>query len=126
MELQRRPLLVLKAEEQLQRQEVRPQINKGEIMNVMELIKFVQSHLPEGPAQVRALAALSDAPSEDFVPTIRLPVQNSVPAFKLGNEGLGSLLANLNYGVAAPVIGQEVAKTPDLGQLLVGERNGSS
>lgn len=95
-------------------------------MNPLEIIKFVQSQLGEGSEQLNALAALADAPGEDFQPTMKLPVHNHIPAFRLGDDGLGSVLANFNYGIPAPVLGQEVSMTPNIGQLLVGEFNGTS
>lgn len=93
------------------------------MMTPMEIFKFVQDQLSEGPDRLHALAALSDAPGEDFQPTMQLPVQNPLPAFRLGDNGPGSLLANQSYGVPAPVLGREAEGTPDIGQLLVGEIN---
>ena len=95
-------------------------------MNPLEILKFVQGQVNGGSEQLHALAALADAPGEDFQPTMRLPVQNPIPAFRLGDSGLGSLLANLDYGVPAPVLGQEIVRTPDIGQLLVGEHDAAS
>ncbi len=90
-------------------------------MNPIELIQFVQSQLTSESDQLRALAALADAPGEDFQAKIRLPVQNPLPAFKLGNDSLGSVLADHEYGVPAPVIGQSDTSTKSIGQMLVGE-----
>jgi len=92
-------------------------------MNPMELFKFVQSQFRSESDQVNALAALQDAPPEDYQPLISLPMQNKIPAFKLGNGSLGSILANQDFGIAAPMI-DEAAPAPSIGQLLVGEDNG--
>ena len=91
-------------------------------MNPFELFQFVKSRFDNEHDQLHALAALQDAPPEDFSPTIKLPVQNPIPAFRLGDGGLGSLLANQDYGVPAPVFGQESSgETLDIGELLVGD-----
>lgn len=93
-------------------------------MNPLELIAFVESNIPEAE-QLNALALLADAPEEDFKALMRLPVTNDLPAFHIGPEGLGSSLVGANYGVAAPLPGQEpVAAEPSIGELLVGEING--
>jgi len=89
-------------------------------MNPMELLKFVQSQFSSESDQVNALAALADAPPEDYQPLISLPMQNKIPAFKLGNGSLGSILANQDFGIAAPMIGEK-SGVPSIGQLLVGE-----
>lgn len=96
------------------------------MMDPIEIFKFVQSQLSEGPDRLHALAALGDAPPEDFQPLMRLPVQNPIPAFKVGNDDLGNLLANQNHGVPAPVLGQDPAEAPSIGHLLVGDIDGSS
>jgi hypothetical protein len=93
-------------------------------MNPMDLVKFVQAHIP-APDQVHALAALSDAPPEDYIPKIRLPTQNTLPAFKIGDDSPGSILAGQNYGVPAPVFGEKGSEPPTIGQLLVGEVDGN-
>ncbi len=90
-------------------------------MNPVELIKFVREHFEPGSEQLQALAALSDAPPEDYKPVMQLPVQNELPAFKIGDGSPGSLLLNQGFGVPAPVFGQEGGGTPTIGQLLIGE-----
>jgi hypothetical protein len=90
-------------------------------MDPLELLKFVQGSARTEAEQLNALAAMADAPGEDFVGRIKLPVQNKLPAFKLGKGDLGSILAGQDHGVAAPVIGQETSGEPTIGQLLIGE-----
>lgn len=89
-------------------------------MNPLELIKFIESAVKGETQQLNALALMADAPSEEYIAAMRLPVQNELPAFALGDAGVGSDLANLDYGVAAPVPGQE-ATTQSIGELLIGE-----
>ena len=94
-------------------------------MNPLELVRFVESVLPEHE-RANALALLADAPGEDFLAKIPLPVQNELPAFRVGTNTLGSNLANLNYGVAAPVFGEEPATLDkSIGELLTGEIDGT-
>jgi len=96
-------------------------------MNPLELFKLVQNQYDNEQDQIHALAALADAPPEDYQATISLPVQNPIPAYRLGDGGLGSLLANTNYGVPAPVLGQEKSgETLSIGELLVGEINANA
>lgn len=92
-------------------------------MMPLELLKFVQGQTGNEAEQLQALAALADAPGEDFSPRMSLPVQNDIPSFRIGDGSLGSLLAGTNYGIPAPVIGQEDSGEPSLGQLLIGEEN---
>lgn len=91
-------------------------------MNPFDLIKFVEENV-DSSEQLHALAALADAPGEDLVAKVRLPVQNEIPAFSLGNGKIGSMLAGTNYGVPAPVLGQAASKSPSLGELLIGDIN---
>lgn len=90
-------------------------------MNPIDLIKFITETIASEPDRLNALAALSDAPPEDYVPKIQLPVQNDIPAFKIGNGSFGSMLLNQDYGIPAPVIGQEDTIVPSIGQLLIGD-----
>lgn len=91
-------------------------------MSPLELMKFVQVHVP-ATDQLHALAAMADAPAEDYVPLSPLPAQNVLPSFKLGDGGLGSILSGQNYGVPAPIFGEKDSSPPSIGQLLVGEIN---
>ena len=94
-------------------------------MSPLELIAFVESMVEGKDAQLNALALLSDAPGEDYQAKIPLPTTNELPAIKLGNNSLGANLANVNYGVAAPVPGKEQAPADmSIGQLLTGDLNG--
>ncbi len=94
-------------------------------MNPLELIAFIEANVPE-TEQLNALALLADPPGEDFIPKARLPVVNELPAYHVGAGGLGTELAGTNYGVAAPVIGQEVSTpTPSIGELLTGDLDGT-
>ena len=92
-------------------------------MNPLELLKLVQGTARTEAEKLQALAGLADAPSEDFEQKMRLPVQNDIPAFKLGTGDIGSILAGLDYGVPAPVIGQESGGDISIGQLLIGEED---
>lgn len=95
------------------------------MMNPIELMKFVGAQGLTEQEQIHALAALADAPPDDYVPKISLPSglmgPKEIPAFKLGNGGLGSMLANQDHGVPAPVFGQANTAILSIGQLLVGE-----
>ena len=95
-------------------------------MGPLELLKLVQGTARTEAEKLQALAGLADAPPEDFEPKMKLPVQNDIPAFKLGTGDLGSILAGLDYGVAAPVIGQDTSGDASIGQLLIGEENASA
>ncbi len=90
-------------------------------MNPLELLKFVQGSQRNETEQLKMLAALSDAPPEDYEATVRLPQQNELPAFQLGDGGVGSQLMGLDYGVPAPVPDSPQADNASIGQLLVGE-----
>ena len=94
-------------------------------MNPLELMQFVEANVPASE-QLNALALLADAPGEDFQASIHLPVQNALPALRLGGPDVGSLLANMNHGVAGPVIGQASTTEPTLGELLIGETDGTA
>lgn len=90
-------------------------------MNPLELIAFVEANVPAAE-QLNALALLADPPGEDFQVKTKLPVVNELPAFHVGQAGLGSELANTNYGVAAPVLGQAPQATElSIGDLLTGD-----
>ena len=91
----------------------------------MEILKFVESQFTSNSDQLMAMSALGDAPAEDYQPLISLPVQNEIPAFKLGNGSLGSILANQEFGVPAPMINSQDATVPSIGQLLVGDNDGT-
>lgn len=95
-------------------------------MNVLELIKLVQERAHTQEEQARLLASLADAPGEDFQPKVKLPVQNELPAFRLGDGSVGSLAAGLDYGVPAPVPGSEESREPSIGELLIGEGNATN
>lgn len=71
--------------------------------------------------RLEALAAMADAPPEDFSVSLSLPVRNPLPAYKLGDGSLGSQLDGQNYGIAAPVIGQNTSSGKSIGELLVGD-----
>lgn len=92
--------------------------------NIMELIKLVQGTARSEAEQIEALAAMADAPGDDFAPTMRLPTVNDLPAFKVGNGGIGSKIAGLDHGIAGPVPGQERTTPPTLGELLIGDTDG--
>lgn len=95
------------------------------MVNPLEILKFVESAITGEAQQLNALALLAEAPSEDFAASIRLPVQNELPAYQLGNNGLGSTLANTDYGIAAPVPGQAPGiADQSIGELLTGDLNG--
>ena len=96
-------------------------------MNPLELVKLLQTSGLSEREQQEALAAMGEAPGEDYQPEMQLPHMNSIPAFRLGDGSMGSLLAGQDYGVAAPVLGQEQSFTPNetVGQLLVGDSHGS-
>lgn len=87
----------------------------------MEIIKFVQSQTPNENEQAKMLAALVDAPGEDFEPKMPLPVQNEIPAYKLGDDSIGSILANQNKGIPAPIPNMPEQNERTIGQLLTGE-----
>lgn len=93
-------------------------------MNPLELIRFVEANV-EGPQQLNVLARMADAPDDTFAPVMQLPVQNEIPAFRLGDKGLGSSLVNIDYGTAAPVPGQIQEVPKSLGELLIGEVDGN-
>lgn len=93
-------------------------------MGPLELMKFVESTVEGADEQLAALALLADAPGDDFTAPVRLPVQNELPAFKIGDGSLGSHLAELDYGVPAPVLGQPIEESQSIGDLLIGEING--
>ena len=91
-------------------------------MNPLDLIKFVEAQTQNEQEQLEMLAALADAPSEDFASKMRLPVQNKIPSFHLGRGDVGSSLTGKDYGVPAPVIdAPPVEAGEDIGQLLIGE-----
>ena len=94
-------------------------------MNPLELLKFIEGSVEGDANQLNALALMADAPADDFTSSMKLPVQNQIPAFQLGDKGLGSMLANLNYGSAAPVPGQAPEPaSQSIGDMLTGEING--
>ncbi len=93
-------------------------------MNILELINFVESNVKTPQDQLNALAALQDAPDDEFQAKIRLPVQNEIPAFRVGDAGVGSVLKEQNYGVPAPVPGKVTPSELSIGELLIGEKNG--
>jgi len=97
-------------------------VEDSDMMGPLELIRFIEANV-DGPEQLHALAALSDAPVEGFQSKIKLPVQNELPAFSLGDGGVGSSLRGLDYGVPAPVPGQESPAPLSVGELLVGDPN---
>ncbi len=90
-------------------------------MNPIDIIKFIQSHFENSSEQLNALAAFADAPPEDYQPKIQLPVQNEIPAFKIGDGSFGSMLLDQNYGIPAPMFDQEDTGIPSIGQLLIGD-----
>ena len=90
-------------------------------MDPLDLLKLVNSTQRSEADKLQALAAMADAPGEDFMRGVKLPTQNAIPAFKLGNGGLGSMIAGTDYGIAAPVIGQKSNYNQSIGQLLIGE-----
>lgn len=90
-------------------------------MNPLEMLKFVQGKTRDESEQLKLLASMGAAPDENYTPKIRLPVQNELPAFNLDNGKMGSILAGKNYGIAAPVIGEEPPASNDIGSLLVGD-----
>lgn len=91
------------------------------MMTALELLKMVQESGLSQREQLEALAALSDAPPQDYAPLMKLPIQNQLPSYRLGSDGIGDVLSGWNYGVAAPVIGQETVADSSLGQILLGE-----
>jgi len=90
-------------------------------MNPVELIKFVEQYFESERDQLHALAALSDAPPEDYTAHVRLPVQNPLPAFRIGDGNLGSILKGQNHGVPGPIIDKIGSEPLSIGQLLIGE-----
>jgi hypothetical protein len=94
------------------------------MLSPLDLVKFVKSYSTNPQEQLQHLAALADAPGEDFESKIKLPMQRDIPAFNLGDGSLGSVLADQEYAVPAPVPGQENAQVPSVGELLVGEIDG--
>ena len=91
------------------------------MLSPLELVKLVQAHNVPESEQAEVLAALADAPPEDFAANMPLPTPNKLPAFKLGGKDLGSILAGKDYGMAAPLPGEKMQEEPTIGQLLVGE-----
>lgn len=90
-------------------------------MNPLELLKFVQGQTRNESEQLQMLATLAEPPAEDYQPKVRLPVQNEIPAYKVGDGSMGAVLANLEHGVAGPVIGQQDNAGDSIGNLIVGE-----
>lgn len=93
------------------------------MLSPLDLVKFVQGHTTNPQEQLHHLAALADAPGKDYAPKIRLPVQREVPAFNVGDGSLGSILADQEYAMPAPVIGESGKGPPSIGELLVGDIN---
>ena len=95
-------------------------------MNPLELIKFVEQFFESERDQLHALAALSDAPPEDYVAKVRLPVQNTIPSFKIGDGGLGSILMGQNHGVPGPMLDSAEQKPLSIGQMLIGDTHATA
>ncbi len=89
--------------------------------NPLELLKFVQGKTRNESEALNMLAALADAPGEDFEAPIKLPTQNEIPLFKVGTDDTGSILAGYDHGEPAPVIGSEESAKLTIGDLLVGD-----
>ena len=89
-----------------------------------ELWRLLEQEGLKGGEQLNALAAMADAPPEDFQVSLRLPVQNKLPGFKIGDGSLGSKIAGLEYGVVGPVLEQDTSGELSIGALLIGEDNG--
>ena len=91
------------------------------MLDPLELVKLVQAHnVPEGE-QAQVLAVLAEAPDESYKAKMRLPSMSKLPAFKLGKNDFGSVLAGKDYGIAAPLPGAESNSKPTIGELLVGD-----
>lgn len=89
-------------------------------MNPLDLLKFVESNV-EPSNQLNVLALLGEPPAEDFAPLMSLPTQNVMPAVNLGDGGVGSMLANMDYAIPAPVFGEADFSNKSIGELITGE-----
>lgn len=90
-------------------------------MSPLEMLKFVQGSGRSEAEQLKMLAAMGDAPEEEDQIPLKLPVQNDIPAFKIGDGSVGSQLLGQDYGVPAPVFGEHDQSQPSIGQMLVGD-----
>lgn len=91
--------------------------------NVLELIKMAQGQTRNEAEQAQILSTFG-APPENFQPKVQLPVINDMPSFSIAQKGVGGALSGKDYGVPAPIPGQENPTPPTLGQLLIGDFDG--